>query len=267
MKKATSSTPRVDAIAERQKWIAFASRLLSLCTEILGASDVQVTEKEFAEPKILALALLCRTYMNLKGVIAVAQEGLVVEARTLARACFENLFLVPHLIEKGDEFVTAMYDHERRSVRSQGESLLDDLDDLDPFGAEMANQLRARLREIKDLRPKAKFLNVKEVASGSVLKPAYLFYSELSADAAHPTIRALKRHLVQTVENGERIVGLDIHPVEKGAEVADAVNLACNAVLGVCVAVNQILGGTAANDVLNQLFAEYEALNRTAKAQ
>jgi hypothetical protein len=90
----------------------------------------------------LALALLCRTYMNLKGVIAVAQEGLVVEARTLARSCFENF--VPNLIEKGDEFVTAMYDHERRSIRSQGEFLLDGLDYLDPFGAEMAKQLRAR---------------------------------------------------------------------------------------------------------------------------
>src|SRR5260370_36797815 len=111
--------PRVDALAEREKWIAFASRLLSLCVEIQRASDVQVTEKEFAEPKILALALLCRTYMNLKGVI-----GLVVEARTLARACFENLFFIPNLIEKGDEFVTAMYDHERRSIRSRGEFLL-----------------------------------------------------------------------------------------------------------------------------------------------
>ena len=49
-----------DALAERQKWIVFASRLLSLCMEIHGASDVQVTEKEFAEPKMLALALLCR---------------------------------------------------------------------------------------------------------------------------------------------------------------------------------------------------------------
>jgi hypothetical protein len=216
---------------------------------------------------LLALALLSRTYMNLKGVIAVAQEELVVEARTLARACFENLFLIPNLIEKGDEFVTAMYDHERRSVRSQGEFLLEDLNDLDPFGAEMANRLRARLREIKDVRPKAKLLKVKEVASNTVMKPAYLFYSQLSADAAHPTIRALKRHLVQTVENGERVLGLDIHPVERGTEVADTVNIACHAVLGACVAVNQILGGTAANPLLNQLFAEYEAMNGTAKAR
>ena len=112
--------------------------------EIHGASNVPVTDKEFAEPKMLALALLCRTHMNLKGVIAVAQEGLVVEARTLARACFENLFFVPNLIEKGDEFVTAMYDHEHRSIRSRGDFLLADLDYLDRFGEEMTNQLKAR---------------------------------------------------------------------------------------------------------------------------
>jgi hypothetical protein len=267
MDKATNSTPRVDALAERQKWIEFASRLLNLCVEIQRTCDIRITEKEFAEPKILALALLARTYMNMKGVIAVAKEGLVVEARTLARSCFENLFLVPNLIEKGDEFVKAMYDHERRSVRSQGEFLLEDLDDLDPFAAEMATRLRARLREIKDLSPNAKLLHVKDVASGTVLKRAYLFYSQFSTDAAHPTIRALKRHLLQTVENGERVLGLDIHPVERGAEVADTVNIACNAVLGVCVAVNQILGGTAANQLLNSLFAEYGAMNGTARAE
>ena len=268
MDKATNSKPRVDALAERQKWIEFASRLLNLCVEIQRTSDVPVTEKEFAEPKILALALLARTYMNLKGVIAVAKEGLVVEARTLARSCFENLFFVPNLIEKGDEFVKAMYDHERRSLRSQGEFLLEGhLDDLDPFAAEVATRLRVRLREIKDLSPNAKLLHVKDVASATVLKRAYLFYSQFSADAAHPTIRALKRHLIQTVENGERVLGLDIHPVERGAEVADTVNIACNAVLGVCVAVNQILGGTAADPLLKQLFVEYEAMNGTAKAE
>jgi hypothetical protein len=244
--------------------MAFASRLLSLCVEISRASDVQVTEKGFAEPQILALALLSRTYLNLKGVIAVAKEGLVVEARTLARSCFENLFFVSDLVERGNEFVKAMYHHDLKSLHSQGEFVLM-LDDLDPFATEMANQLRARLREMKELRPK--LLKVKEVASDTVLKPAYLFYSQLSADAAHPTIAALKRHLFQTVENGERVLGLDIHPVEKGSEVADTVNIACNAGLGVCVAVNQILGGTAANPLLNQLFAEYEEMNGTAKAK
>ena len=234
-----SASPRIDPLAERRKWIVFASRLLTLSWRLNGPRMFRSLKKEFAEPKILALALLARTYMNLKGVIAVAREGLVVEARTLARSCFENLFLIPNLIEKGDEFVKAMYDHERRSIRSQSEFLLEDLDDLDPFAAEMATRLRARLRAIKDLSPNAKLLHVKDVASGTELKRAYLFYSQLSADAAHPTIRALRRHLILIVENGERVLGLDVHPVERGAEVADTLNIACNAVLGVCVGVNQ----------------------------
>jgi hypothetical protein len=45
------------------------------------------------------------------------------------------------------------------------------------------------------------------------------------------------------VENGEQVLGLDIQAVEKGAEVTVTVNIACHAVLGLCVAVNQILGG------------------------
>jgi hypothetical protein len=191
MDNASGSTSNIDPIAERQKWISFASNLLTLCVEIVKASEVQTTEKGFAETKILALALLCRTFMNLKGVIAVAKEGLAVEARTLARSCYENMFLVVGLAEKEDEFVTTMYDHERRSLRSRGEFVLEDLDDLNPLGAEMAKQLRVRLRELKDRRPNAKLLNPKETVSDSVIKPAYLFYSQLSADAAHPSIFAL----------------------------------------------------------------------------
>ena len=220
-------TETVDPIAERTKWISFATELLSLCAEILHTSvpNVEVTEKKFAEPKILALALLCRTYMNLKGVIAVAEQGLVVEARTLARSCFENMFLIAALEKKGAEFVTAMYDSHRKSARLRGEFVLEDLGDLDPLGEEMAEQLRARLHDIKELRPKAKILSPKGVAETSVVKPAYLFYSQLSDDAAHPSIVALKRHLIRLNENGSEVFGLDIHPVERGTEVADTVEM------------------------------------------
>jgi hypothetical protein len=42
---------------------------------------------------------------------------------------------------------------------------------------------------------------------------------------------------------------------------APHVNIACNAVLGTCVGVNQILGGTSASPLLQQLFNEYGAEN------
>src|ERR1700677_309575 len=149
-----SEPVEIESLKEREKWIAFAEKLLALCLEIQSAADVQITEKLFAEPKILALALLCRSFRNLKGVIALASEGLVVEARTLARSCYENSFLVAVLIEKGESFVEEMYDDDVKSMRSRGEFVLED-------GAEqdMAQKLRARLDQLKAQRPKDKLPN------------------------------------------------------------------------------------------------------------
>lgn len=267
MHEGTAEQPHIDPLAERKKWIAFVDGLLSLCVEIIGAADVQITEKQFAEPKVLALALLCRTYMNLKGVIAVAREGLAVEARILARSCWENMYFVAGLVEKGNEFVEAMYDDDIRSLRSRGEFVLEDIGDIDPLGQEMAKQLRARVQELKERRPKAKLLNAKEALKDSVMRKAYLFYSQLSGDAAHPSITALRRHLLRLEENGEQILGLDIHPVERGIEVSNTLDIACNAVLGTCVGVNQILEGTTAVALLNQLVAEYDAMSGIANGR
>ncbi len=242
--------------------MAFARRLLIVCVEILAASDVKVTEKRFAEPKVLALALLCRTFTNLKGVIAVVREGLAVEGRTLARSCYENMFFVSGLVEKGEKFVEAMYDDDLKSLRSRSEFVLDDLGDLDPLGAEMAAQLRARVQEMKKRRPNAKLLNAKEALKDNVMRKAYLFYSQLSGDAAHPSITALKRHLFQSMENGEQIWGLDVQPAERGMELSSTLDMTCGAVLGTCVGVNQILGGTTASGLLNQLFEQYRTTSR-----
>jgi hypothetical protein len=87
-----------------------------------------------------------------------------------------------------------------------------------------------------------------------------LLYSKLSSDAAHPSILALKRHLVRFVENGEQVMGLDVSPPERGTELVDTLDLACNAMIGACVAANQILGHLpAVNPDLQKLFTEYGA--------
>ena len=237
-----------------QKNLDFAEKLLELCLEIHRVADVPITEKLFADPKVIALALLCRSFNNLRGIVLLAKAGLVVEARTLARSCYENCFLVAGLIEKGEAFVEEMYDDDDKSTRLRGEFILENVTE---FG--MAKQLRAQLEKIKTKRPKAKLLNPKESLKNSVLRKSYLFYSQLSADAAHPSITALKRHRVKIEEEGGWILGLEFQPIEVGNEVADTVNIACNAVLGVCVCVNQILGETSAAPLLHSLFEEYSS--------
>ncbi len=162
------------------------------------------------------------------------------------------------LIEQGDDFVKAMHQDQMRSFRSQGEFLLEDIDDEHIGDAEFVEQLRARVKEIKSRWPKASFLTPKQTVKDSVLRQSYLIYSKLSGEAAHPSILALKRHLVRFVENGEQVMGLDVNPPERGTELAETLDLACNAMIGACVAANQILGHLPAiNSDLQRVFVEY----------
>jgi Family of unknown function (DUF5677) len=243
----------------------YNDRLIALAYAIFGEAKIDITEKLFGEPKILSLALFCRTVGNFKGVVALTKQGLVVEARTLTRSCYENLHCMAALIEQGDQFVKAMHHDQMRSFRSQGEFLLEDIDSEHIGDAEFVDKLRARVKEIKSRWPKASFLTPKQTVKDSVLRQSYLLYSKLSGDAAHPSILALKRHLVRFEENGEQVVGLDVNPPEKGNEIAETINLACNAMIGACVAVNQILGGLSVNDEVRKLFIEYGELSGTRK--
>jgi hypothetical protein len=258
MKMQNKSGIEASSTMSKEQWLAFADRLIALAYAIFGEAKIEITEKLFGEPKILSMALLCRTVGNFKGVVALTKEGLVVEARTLTRSCYENLYCMAALIEQGDDFVKAMHQDQMRSFRSQGEFLLEEIDSEHLGDADFVEQLRARIKEIRSRWPKASFLTPKHTVKDSVLKQSYLLYSKLSSDAAHPSILALKRYLVRSVGNGEQVMGLDVNPPERGTELTDTIDLACNAMIGACVAANQILGHLPAiNSDLQKLFIEY----------
>jgi Family of unknown function (DUF5677) len=250
----------------KEHWFVFADRLIAIAYDIFGEAKIDITEKLFGEPKILTLALLCRTVGNFKGVLACARQNLIIEARTLTRSCYENLYCMAALIEQGDDFVKAMHQDQMRSFRTQGEFLLENIDDEHIGDAEFVDKLRARVKEIKSRWPKAGFLTPKQTVQGSVLQRSYLIYSKLSGEAAHPSILALKRHLVRFVENGEQVMALDINPLVRGPELSDALDWACNAMIGACVATNRILGHLPAIDSdLQKLFVEYGARSGALK--
>ncbi len=152
--------PATPAVSKDQ-WLSFAGRLIALAYAIFGEAKIDITEKLFGEPKILSFALLCRTVGNFKGVGALTKEGLVVEARTLTRSCYENLYCMAALIEQGDDFVKAMHQDQMRSFRSQGEFLLEGIDSEHIGDAEFVEQLRARVKEIRSRWPKASSVRLK----------------------------------------------------------------------------------------------------------
>ena len=97
------------------------------------------------------------------------------------------------------------------------------------------------------------------MALGGVLRDGYLIYAQLSADAAHPSLESLNRHITR-LPNNEGII--DVVPASKDVEITQTRDWACNAMLGICVGVNQMLEGTPAGLRLWEIADRYETLKK-----
>jgi len=237
------------------QWAELADTLGQTGLDILAGAPVTVTEKRIADPKVLAIMLMSRTLSNFRGVFTLIENGLVVEARILVRCCFENAFWIAGLHAQGDKFVRKMLQDEMRSRHVRGELALSKKPKLLEH---VEKRLKEQLRAINKKWPDAKSLNPKDVAMSGLFRDWYLIYSQLSADAAHPTVTSLHRHVGHCEKNGESLI--DVVPAPKEEEVTTTWNWACNAMLGACVGVNEMLGGTPAGQKLGQIADRYQAL-------
>jgi hypothetical protein len=247
--------------ALKSKWAKLADTLGETALDVLRDAPVTVTEKRFADPKVLAIMLMSRTLSNFRGVFTLIEAGLVVEARILVRCCFENAFWIAALLADGDKFVKQMLNDEMRSQQARGELALSKRAALDE---NMDERLREQMRTIKKRWPDAKSLSPKTVAMSGLLSDGYLIYSQLSADASHPSVTALNRHVGRSEENGEQLI--DVVPEPKDDEIIMTWDWACNAMLGASTGVNEILGGTAAGQRLGPLADLYHSMTTHRKA-
>jgi hypothetical protein len=189
-----------------------------------------------------------------------ARAERTVEARILTRACFENLLYVGALRDQAYEFVKEMALDDQASRRARGEFLLERGYQLKNPNWEIS--LRSFLRKIKSGPQPRRSLTPKGIARGGPVVDAYNFYAQLSADSAHPTTDALSRYLTR-LENGTATVrALDVEPPTDKEELLGTWQFACQAVLGVLVGVNEILGGTPASPAVAQAAEDYDALMR-----
>jgi hypothetical protein len=239
----------------RSAWTKLANAIGQIGLDILGGAPVTVTEKRFAEPKALAIMLMSRTLSNFRGVFILTDADLVVEAQILVRCCFENAFWIAGLHAEGDEFVRKMLQDEMRSRKVRGEWVLSRNFEL---SEEVEKRLRQQLRSINKRATDPRSLSPKDVALSGLLREGYLIYTHLSSDAAHPTVTSLHRHVGRSEQDGEALI--EVVPAPKQEEVIQTWDWACNAMLGACVGVNEILGGTPAGLRLKAIADEYQAL-------
>jgi Family of unknown function (DUF5677) len=194
-----------------EKLYQFAQKLLDISIATIADAKVDTTALWAKDPKVLSLALLSRTLTNFKGTVTLLREGLVVEARTLTRCCLENLIYIGALREDGSKFVELLLQDDAASRRQRGKFLLARSAKLGKeFGWDAT--VAAYLEEQEKKYPKAKLLRPREVAEGTAISDAYMFYSQMSDDSAHTSISSLGLHLTHEKEEGEIFLALTVAP-------------------------------------------------------
>lgn len=215
-----------------------------------------------ADAKALTALFLPRATSTFQGVILLSERGMVVEARTLSRACFENaaaLSAAAHL--KDAIFQKLIAAAEYKKIK-----LIQDL--LAPAAAQYLDEaqrieLNAKLAELTAKKP-AKY-SVFDMARDGTIVNLYMLYRRLSADAAHPGIDALERYFDPAVRKGTRTIKWG--PAESGGELADTLLGACAFFLAALTAANDVVGTVQLGDEIGAHFEEYKRLLANEEAQ
>jgi hypothetical protein len=236
----------------------FATKLERASERLFKSASIWDTEPKAgaADPKIVAMLLLVRTLSNFRSTLILLHADQIVEARTIARCCFENLFTIAALREGEQRFVFEMGEDHKASRKARAEFLMQQTGDMPD--TEWQPKLRAFIASLGKGQRKGKSLDPKRVAARGPLLKGYVHYAELSADAAHPTLDALQRYLGRAQENGKPIRTIDINPLVSPRERRLTLLMVCEALLGACIGVMEILEVTSVNDELAALMQEYQ---------
>ena len=88
-----ASDPMESTLEEVEK---FAAKLERASERVFKSASIWDTEPKAgaADPKIVAVLLLVRTLSNFRRTLILLHADRIVEARTIARCCFGNLFTI-----------------------------------------------------------------------------------------------------------------------------------------------------------------------------
>lgn len=249
-------------------WLKFGEDLIDLSEEIIQQANFPDAEKHGKSPKIIAMCLLCRTMNSFAAMVLVLRQNFIVEARTLARCCYENFFWIGGLTGLGDEFVSRMVEEDAAGKLKRGNELLDWAKKY-PGTVDYEAPLKQFLDDLKKIDPKSGTVTHKTAADAGKIGDAYIIYRVLSTDAAHPSVTSLSRHLEVADEDDEDDEDADFEfqtaPAVHLEEVVETLEFACSALLGTCVGTNALVGGTPAGSTLSKFADRFKQLSNARK--
>jgi hypothetical protein len=244
---------KLAAIVRKQlpDWFDFADELSStLQRMIFRTSTAAAVDQKSFEPKPVAHAVLLRGVGNFQGAILMAERGMVIQARTLARSVLEDAFCMAALHDKPEVFLEHLRNDHNLARKSQAKAILK-LVDPEKYDA-------AALKHVISEIPRLKNLGVDGLAELGALASQYVAYKVLSNDGAHPSAKSLERHMSFS-EDRKGWNGFRVGP-GKNPDIAEALNFALLAALPLGIGYTQILGDDEGNTALRPLVDRYHGL-------
>jgi Family of unknown function (DUF5677) len=218
------------------RWDVLAQELMEAADHLFEVTDLGDESDPLHAVRISALSVMCRSTNQFAALRLLMVNGFIVEARTVTRCCYENLFWLGGLKEKGLEFLKQMEAAHTQSSRALSKDLLKWWRSKEGF-QDTSKKLEAFIDSMKN-KPSGK-INAEQEAKGAGLDAAYVMYRALSNDAAHPSAKSLSRHVREDVDAGVTVCG---DPQwEDAEEDLDTWDLGCGVLLMVCIATNEIL--------------------------
>jgi hypothetical protein len=241
-------TPDLTLSAVEKRAFAFAESVLKQVAAFVDGAVAEVVFEGDADPKLYGIALLCRSTSNFQGAVTMARDNHAIESRTLVRSCLENLFLIDDLRQRGADSVKAMRSHDASYKISLGKMALEQPRVAD---GSLARVFESMIQRESGKEPKK--LTVRGTARGDIAH-LYAHYALLSHDAAHPSITALNRHFRQV--GNDRLTAAVVPPFKPEERLA-TLDMGCDALLGACLGVSAMLGGTSQDDGLAAVWGRF----------
>lgn len=250
----------MDSSAE---WKLLLNRLIEKCKTALNAKMAREDDRGTKFPTVWALALLARTISNIEAARILLDKDYPIEARVLVRCCWEDFFCTAALAKTGEEFLEKLDLDHGASQKKQAQRLRDFATKNDKGDAEVKKTLSSFADVMQKEYPKVSFLNHQKTAEDGTVGEGYVVYNVLSNDAAHPSITSLNRHIVSM---GRGNWTFSANPPINKNEFVQTLELACSAVLGVCVAFYEVFGGGETGETLSSLGDELVRLRNAGNA-
>jgi len=188
------------------EWLSLAHDLRKACLSLLSQFQVQTSCSLEESPDLFAVLLFCRTITNFNGAIILFQNGLIIEAQTLQRSCFENSLWLRRLAHEGTTFTKAI----------SADGLFNEASFANVLSPQLVDKsLLEQVAGHIDLGKGRKRVKLSDSPTLDGATEDYAEFRRLSMSAAHPSSTSLLRHLVKIPDTGEYEIAVEVKADER----------------------------------------------------